>query len=134
MLRNQKQCHHKRTQTLLKAFSHISSDRILIFQHCWTRLPHSPFHQIPYQIAHQHNAKIQLAIEKVAHRTDQLTCKVHLSGALGSSTTHAYPLQQDVLNLQQRVTEIQGGQTQSLCSDQPSGGRGGRACEARRTV
>ncbi|XP_016130732.1 FK506-binding protein 15-like [Sinocyclocheilus grahami] len=44
--------------------------------------------------------------------------QVHLSGAL------AYQLQQDVLNLQQRVTEIQAElrQTQSLCSDQPSGG------------
>ncbi|XP_016348832.1 FK506-binding protein 15-like [Sinocyclocheilus anshuiensis] len=44
--------------------------------------------------------------------------EVHLSGAL------ACQLQQDVLNLQQRVTEIQAElrQTQSLCSDQPSGG------------
>uniref|UniRef100_A0A673K5P2 Si:ch211-208h16.4 n=1 Tax=Sinocyclocheilus rhinocerous TaxID=307959 RepID=A0A673K5P2_9TELE len=45
-----------------------------------------PSQQIPYQTpdiasflmsdAHQHNAEILLAIEKVAHRMDQLTCKV----------------------------------------------------------
>ncbi|KAL1275088.1 hypothetical protein QQF64_027902 [Cirrhinus molitorella] len=33
--------------------------------------------------------------------------KVHLSGELGSSNTQAYQLQQEVLNLQQRATEIQ---------------------------
>lgn len=36
-----------------------------------------------------------------------LSLQVHLSGGLSSSTTQAYQLQQEMVNLQQRVTEIQ---------------------------